>query len=354
MHFKTPFSIDRSSTPRPTPTADTTPAAMPSILEHVPGMSRSTSQTRTIVAPVTPTRKTFRRRRSMLERWLDDQRESDDELEHQYEPQAPVRATSPYVGSPDRGAGASASSFVLVASEEDREMGSEVYEYDPSSRRSFLSSAMASSSSPGSTRPRTYSPFKFSRPSVLSTFTPAKSPSSLSPYTYEHNATPESSRPSFTSTRTASSSNTMTSSDASTSRPSSSARFKAPSPSLWSLPMDASHARDAPEAERTLAAGHRTSTHTLRGFMAPLSRPKRRLVVSGIGPGETQRTERLYQWACRFGEVREMVRAPNGRDLLIDFRRAEVADTVCRLNARVFIPDVGSVALSYTDTARRR
>lgn len=118
--------------------------------------------------------------------------------------------------------------------------------------------------------------------------------------------------------------------------------------------MDASHARDPPEAERTLAAGHRTSTHTLRGFMAPLARPKRRLVVSGIGPGETQRTERLYQWACRFGEVREMVRAPNGRDLLIDFRRAEVADTVCRLNARVFIPEVGSVALSYMEPSTRR
>lgn len=93
----------------------------------VPSTSRSTSQTRTIVAPVTPTRKIFRRRRSMLERWLDDQHDSGDEFEqHQYEPQTPMRVRSPYVEASDRVAGASTSSFVLVAAEGDREMGSEV------------------------------------------------------------------------------------------------------------------------------------------------------------------------------------------------------------------------------------
>ena len=89
-------------------------------------MSRSSSQTHTIVAPATPTRKSFRRRRSMLERWLDDQRDSDDEFEHQYEPQTPVRTSSPYGEPSGREAGASASSFVLVAGGEDREIGAEV------------------------------------------------------------------------------------------------------------------------------------------------------------------------------------------------------------------------------------
>lgn len=147
MHFKTPFSIDRSSTPRPPPAVDiTNPASnMPSIREctsssflhdqahriddeyaAVPSMSRSTNQTHTFVAPATPTRKVFRRRPSMLERWLVDQRDSDDELEHRYEPQTPVCARTPYIEHPDRGAGASTSSFVLVASEEDREIGQDV------------------------------------------------------------------------------------------------------------------------------------------------------------------------------------------------------------------------------------
>lgn len=48
-----------------------------------------------------------------------------------------------------------------------------------------------------------------------------------------------------------------------------------------------------------------------------------------------------------FGEVRQILRLPNG-DLVISFQSAEVADTVCRVRAKVFINGVGSVQLSWT------
>lgn len=47
-----------------------------------------------------------------------------------------------------------------------------------------------------------------------------------------------------------------------------------------------------------------------------------------------------------FGEVSQIIRMPNG-DLHVHFRSAEVADTVCRLRAKVFIAGVGSVNLSW-------
>lgn len=48
----------------------------------------------------------------------------------------------------------------------------------------------------------------------------------------------------------------------------------------------------------------------------------------------------------RFGELNQITRMPNG-DLHVDFQRSEVADTVCRLHARVHINGVGSVGLSW-------
>jgi hypothetical protein len=44
--------------------------------------------------------------------------------------------------------------------------------------------------------------------------------------------------------------------------------------------------------------------------------------------------------------VDQIVRMPNG-DLHIHFRLAEVADTVCRVKAKVNISGVGSVQLSW-------
>jgi len=43
---------------------------------------------------------------------------------------------------------------------------------------------------------------------------------------------------------------------------------------------------------------------------------------------------------------------PNG-DLVISFQSAEVADTVCRVSASVFIMGVGSVQMSWTTEKKR-
>jgi hypothetical protein len=82
--------------------------------------------------------------------------------------------------------------------------------------------------------------------------------------------------------------------------------------------------------------------------MLPISRDKRKkkLIVSGIAKGDQLRLEAVRRWCESFGEVNQITRMPNG-DLHIDFRKAEVADTVCRVNARVHINGVGSVSLSW-------
>ncbi|KAK0466444.1 uncharacterized protein EV420DRAFT_830615 [Desarmillaria tabescens] len=73
---------------------------------------------------------------------------------------------------------------------------------------------------------------------------------------------------------------------------------------------------------------------------------KKKLIVSGIGPDDTRRFEGVKRWCESFGEVSQIMRMPNG-DLHVYFRSAEVADTVCRLRAKVFIAGVGSVNLSW-------
>ncbi|KIL71712.1 hypothetical protein M378DRAFT_155318 [Amanita muscaria Koide BX008] len=74
---------------------------------------------------------------------------------------------------------------------------------------------------------------------------------------------------------------------------------------------------------------------------------KRRLVVSGIKPNDVRKFDNLKHWCESFGEVSQITRMPN-HDLHVHFRSAEVADTVCRLRAKVFINGVGSVQLSWT------
>ncbi|SJL06271.1 uncharacterized protein ARMOST_09607 [Armillaria ostoyae] len=73
---------------------------------------------------------------------------------------------------------------------------------------------------------------------------------------------------------------------------------------------------------------------------------KKKLIVSGIGPDDTRRFEGVKRWCESFGEVSQIMRMPNG-DLHVYFRSAEVADTVCRLRAKVYIAGVGSVNLSW-------
>ncbi|KAI0319751.1 hypothetical protein OF83DRAFT_1169895 [Amylostereum chailletii] len=227
----------------------------------------------------------------------------------------------------------------------------------------------------GPSTPRTSrSGWKFRRAAVLGAFSspqPSTSTSSSSPEPASSSDMLNIARPSFSSSRTFSSSNTGTSTELSTphkrtrtpSRSSSATRFKAPSPSLWSLPLHASHMNDPPGSETMLAsekpgsiripfmlktpvATSPTLRHVPSMLPLPSNRRKKKLVISGIAMNDNHRVQNVRRWCETFGEVHQISRVKNG-DLHVEFRKAEVADTVCRLNARVYIADVGSVVLSW-------
>ncbi|KAI5836510.1 hypothetical protein K523DRAFT_225711 [Schizophyllum commune Tattone D] len=73
---------------------------------------------------------------------------------------------------------------------------------------------------------------------------------------------------------------------------------------------------------------------------------KKTLVISGITAGDVKRFDGVRRWCESFGSVNQILRMPNG-DLHVHFQSGEVADTVCRLRAKVFITGVGSVQLSF-------
>jgi len=81
-------------------------------------------------------------------------------------------------------------------------------------------------------------------------------------------------------------------------------------------------------------------------------RKKKKLVVRGVGANDARKFEGVKRWCESFGEVSQIVRMPNG-DLHIHFRLPEVADTVCRLRAKVYIAGVGSVQLSWLTGDKR-
>lgn len=216
-------------------------------------------------------------------------------------------------------------------------------------------------SSPQKTSSTTSSPrWTFKRPGVLGAFTPQGSDVSVDEGSALHLSPP---RPSFSSSLTFSSGTTGASTNLSTpyigppNYPSPSR--KGPNHSLWSLPPDASHLHDSPNTENSVSIkpGSLRLPFSFKspgkGFrhvpmVLPISREKRKkkLVVSGIAKGDQARLEAVRKWCESFGEVNQITRMPNG-DLHIDFRKAEVADTVCRVNAQVHIAGVGSVSLSW-------
>jgi len=73
---------------------------------------------------------------------------------------------------------------------------------------------------------------------------------------------------------------------------------------------------------------------------------RKRLVIGGIPLNDHRRYEAAKRWCESFGEIGSIVRRTNG-DILVDFKKAEVADTVCRVQARVSIAGVGSCSLSW-------
>ncbi|KDQ63317.1 hypothetical protein JAAARDRAFT_374323 [Jaapia argillacea MUCL 33604] len=89
-----------------------------------------------------------------------------------------------------------------------------------------------------------------------------------------------------------------------------------------------------------------SKVHVPSVLTTPGERKKKKLVISGIGIGEVTRFEAVKRWCEGFGELSQITRMPSG-DIYVHFRKAEVADRVCRLNARVYIDGVGSVSLSW-------
>ncbi|KAI0045242.1 hypothetical protein FA95DRAFT_1607864 [Auriscalpium vulgare] len=75
-------------------------------------------------------------------------------------------------------------------------------------------------------------------------------------------------------------------------------------------------------------------------------RPSKRLVVTGVRDGDLRAEEAVRLWCESFGALRRIVRKDGA--LHISFKKASVADTVCRLQAQVFIRGAGSVGLSWT------
>ncbi|KAI0065020.1 hypothetical protein BV25DRAFT_1780730, partial [Artomyces pyxidatus] len=72
----------------------------------------------------------------------------------------------------------------------------------------------------------------------------------------------------------------------------------------------------------------------------------KRLVVSGLRSGDMRAEEAVRRWCEEFGTVRRVSRREDGT-LHVSFKKAEVADRVCRLQAQVFIKGVGDVGLSW-------
>ncbi|KAH7930379.1 hypothetical protein BV22DRAFT_1000780 [Leucogyrophana mollusca] len=164
------------------------------------------------------------------------------------------------------------------------------------------------------------------------------------------------------------------------------------SPTLWSLPNSASHLPTPPRTPSSLArkastirlpftrtkpsqtggvshihieerdpsqphvvfSGKNTAPRVSLSSIGSQSRSakKKKLVISGIRMNDTNRLEAAQRWCQSFGEVDQITRMPNG-DLHINFHKAEVADTVCRIRAKVQIPGVGSVHLSWYTGNRR-
>ncbi|KAF9225407.1 hypothetical protein BS17DRAFT_700974 [Gyrodon lividus] len=98
-------------------------------------------------------------------------------------------------------------------------------------------------------------------------------------------------------------------------------------------------------------SGPRMSLSSI-GSQSRHAKKKKKLVISGIALNDTRRLEAIQRWCQSFGEIDQITRMPNG-DLHVNFQKAEVADTVCRVRAKVQIAGVGSVHLSWTTGNRR-
>ncbi|KAE9403567.1 hypothetical protein BT96DRAFT_772833, partial [Gymnopus androsaceus JB14] len=86
--------------------------------------------------------------------------------------------------------------------------------------------------------------------------------------------------------------------------------------------------------EQGLGHGH-TNLH---------GKKKRKLVVNGVTSNDAYQA--VKSWCESFGEVRKIETRKDG-SLVVDWKRRSVSDTVCRVQATVFIQGAGSVGLSW-------
>jgi len=142
----------------------------------------------------------------------------------------------------------------------------------------------------------------------------------------------------------------------------SSSGFAKSSQSLWSLPPSATHMNDPPGSTKLVSQPSKStirvpfsikpSVNNFSGSPPSLisnarrKHRRKRLVIGGIPLNDHRRYEAAKRWCESFGEIGSITRGANG-DILVDFRKAEVADTVCRVQARVNIAGVGSCSLSW-------
>lgn len=76
------------------------------------------------------------------------------------------------------------------------------------------------------------------------------------------------------------------------------------------------------------------------------SKSKRKLLISGVEKGDHLKYEAISNWCEGFGQV--IVKQVENGAIVADFRDANVAESVCRLQAQVYITGAGSVSLSWT------
>ncbi|OBZ79679.1 hypothetical protein A0H81_01413 [Grifola frondosa] len=159
--------------------------------------------------------------------------------------------------------------------------------------------------------------WKFRRPSVVGHFPPPSDAGSETsqPRVSTSSSVTRSSTTVYTRTSTDASSVSRMMPFGSTRAHSSTSNFNS-TPSLWSLPTDASHMDDPPESEKVLAQDKEN----------PKTRKKRKLIVSGLPANDERRLEAVRKWCESFGELNQIVRVPNG-DLHVDFRKAEREST---------------------------
>ncbi|TFK68554.1 hypothetical protein BDN72DRAFT_675623 [Pluteus cervinus] len=99
-------------------------------------------------------------------------------------------------------------------------------------------------------------------------------------------------------------------------------------------------------------SGVRLGINRYRGVTLPSAMTggsKRKLVISGVS--DMEGFEAVKAWCEGFGEIRDIQRK-NGA-LYVDFRKASVADTVCRVQAQVYIKGAGSVSLSWCTSSKK-